>query len=95
MTLSRVAERSNLPRAGARRILLTLQQLGYVKFDGKNFSLAPKILDLGYSYPSSMELWDLAEPFLGDVSEKLNETTSAAVLDGPDMSTLCAYRRTG
>ncbi|PRZ42070.1 IclR family transcriptional regulator [Antricoccus suffuscus] len=85
MTLSQVAERSGLPRAGARRLLLTLQELGYVVFDGKNFSLTPKIMDLGYSYLSSMELWDLAEPFLAGVSERLDETTSAAVLDGPDI----------
>lgn len=85
MTLSQIAERSDLPRAGARRLLLTLQELGYVAFDGKNFSLTPKIMDLGYSYLSSMELWDLAEPFLADVSERLDETSSAAVLDGADV----------
>lgn len=85
MTLSQVAERSGLPRAGARRLLLTLQELGYVAFDGKYFSLTPKIMDLGYSYLSSMELWDLAQPVLEGVSERLDETTSAAVRDGLDI----------
>ena len=55
-TLSEVAERSGLTRAGARRILLTLQSLAYVTTDGKYFSLTPRILDLGFAYLSSMPI---------------------------------------
>ena len=54
MTLSEVAERARLTRAGARRILLTLQTLGYVACSDRHFYLTPRILDLGYSYLSSM-----------------------------------------
>ena len=49
-TLTEVAGRSGLSRAGARRILLTLQTLGYVESDGRLFSLTPRILDLGFAY---------------------------------------------
>src|SRR5690606_28353474 len=49
-TLSEVATKTGLTRAGARRILLTLQTLGYVHSDGKYFELAPRILDLGFAY---------------------------------------------
>ena len=62
MTLSEVAMRSGLTRAAARRILLTLLELGYVAQDGRSFTLTPRILDLGYSYLSSMPLSTMAQP---------------------------------
>src|SRR6267143_6862779 len=56
-TLSEVAQRTGLTRAGARRILLTLEGLGYVQNQGRQFSLTPRILDLGFAYLSSLPLW--------------------------------------
>ncbi|WP_309679097.1 IclR family transcriptional regulator C-terminal domain-containing protein [Polaromonas sp.] len=84
-TLTEVAGRSGLSRAGARRILLTLQALGYVRSDGKLFSLSPRILDLGFAYLSSMPIWDLAEPVMETLVEQVKESCSAAVLDGTDI----------
>ena len=84
-TLSEVAARSGLSRAGARRILLTLQTLGYVSSEGKYFSLTPRILDLGFAYLSSMPIWNLAEPAMEALAEKVKESCSAAVLDGTDI----------
>ena len=84
-TLSEVAARSGLSRAGARRILLTLQTLGYVSSEGKYFSLTPRILDLGFAYLSSMPIWNLAEPAMEALAEKVKESRSAAVLDGTDI----------
>ena len=84
-TLSEVAARSGLSRAGARRILLTLQTLGYVDSDGKHFSLTARILDLGFAYLSSMPIWSLAEPVMEDLVEQVRESCSAAVLDGTDI----------
>jgi IclR family pca regulon transcriptional regulator len=84
-TLSEVAQRTGLTRAGARRILLTLEGLGYVKCSGRQFSLAPRILDLGFAYLSSLPLWNLAEPVMERLVEDIKESSSAAVLDGPDV----------
>jgi IclR family pca regulon transcriptional regulator len=84
-TLSQVAARSGLSRAGARRILLTLQTLGYVESEGKLFSLTPRILDLGFAYLSSMPIWNLAEPVMESLAEVVGESCSAAVLDGTDI----------
>lgn len=83
-TLSEVAMRTSLTRAGARRILLTLQALGYVVTDGKYFRLTPRILDLGFAYLSSMPMWDLAEPFMSEFVNQVHESSSVAVLDGTD-----------
>ncbi|MFP8833547.1 IclR family transcriptional regulator C-terminal domain-containing protein [Hydrogenophaga sp. XSHU_21] len=84
-TLSDVAARSGLTRAGARRILLTLQALGYVSTDGKLYRLTPRILDLGFAYLSSMPIWNLAEPVMERLADAVGESCSAAVLDGTDI----------
>ena len=84
-TLSEVAARSGLTRAGARRILLTLQTLGYVETDGRDFRLTARILDLGFAYLSSMPIWNLAEPVVEALVESVKESSSAAVLDGTDI----------
>jgi IclR family transcriptional regulator, pca regulon regulatory protein len=85
LTLSQVSARTGLTRAAARRILLTLQSLQYVRPEGRNFSLTPKILDLGYSYLSATPLWNVAEPFMEEVVNTLHESCSASVLDGTDI----------
>lgn len=84
-TLSEVAGRTGLTRAGARRILLTLQGLGYVQQDGRAFFLTPRILDLGYAYLSTMPLWNLAEPMMEALVESVHESSSASVLDDVDI----------
>lgn len=84
-TLSEVAQRSGLTRAGARRILLTLQTLGYVQTDGKLYRLTARILDLGFAYLSSMPIWELAEPVMQALVSQVKESCSAAVLDATDI----------
>jgi len=84
-TLTEVSRRCGLTRAGARRILLTLETLGYVKSDGRLFALTPKILDLGFAYLSSQPLWQFAEPVMQQLAAELNESVSAAVLEGQDI----------
>jgi IclR family pca regulon transcriptional regulator len=84
-TLTEVAGRASLTRAGARRILLTLQTLGYVESDGKLFSLTPRILDLGFAYLSSMPIWNLAEPVMEQLVDEVKESCSAAALEGTDI----------
>lgn len=85
MTLSEVAARTGLTRAGARRILLTLQTLGYVTVDGRHFALTPRILELGYAYLSATPLWDLALPYMEAVVAATGESCSVTVLDGHDV----------
>jgi IclR family pca regulon transcriptional regulator len=84
-TLTDVAGRTGLTRAGARRILLTLQTLGYVQSDGKLFALTPRILDLGFAYLSSMPIWNVAEPVMEQLVEEVRESCSAGVLEGTDI----------
>jgi len=85
LTLSEVARGTGLTRAAARRFLLTLADLGYVRTDGKYFSLTARVLELGYSYLSGMTLPSLAQPHLEWLSAEVQESSSVSVLDGPDI----------
>ncbi|MGY2747713.1 IclR family transcriptional regulator domain-containing protein [Arthrobacter sp. UYCu723] len=86
MTLTEVAARTNLTRATARRFLYTLVELDYVRTDGKIFALTAKVLQLGFAYLSGLSLPQLAQPHLEELSHRLGESTSAAVLDGTDIA---------
>jgi IclR family pca regulon transcriptional regulator len=85
LTLSDVARATGLTRAAARRFLLTLGDLGYVRSDGRLFSLTPRVLELGYSYLSSMSLPEVAEPHLERLVAEVHESSSVSVLDGDDV----------
>jgi len=85
MTLSQVAARTAVSRAVARRFLHTLANDGYVSTDGKYFRLTPKVLDLGYAYLSSLDLWEVAQPIMQEVVAATGESCSASVLDGTDI----------
>lgn len=85
MTLTELAKKNGLSRASARRFLLTLQKLGYVSSDDKQFRLTAKILDLGYSYLSSLNLTEIITPFIQQVAHELGESCSATVLDGGEV----------
>ena len=85
MTLSEVAARARLSRAVARRLLLTLSYLGYVRQQGRQFSLTPRVLELGFSYLSSLNVAMLAQPFMEQVAHAIDESCSLAVLDAYDI----------
>jgi IclR family pca regulon transcriptional regulator len=85
LTLSDVARRADMTRAAARRFLLTLESLGYVASDARVFRLTPRVLELGFSYLSSLSLPEIVQPHLEALSREVDESVSAAVLDGVDV----------
>lgn len=85
LTLSEVARLTGVTRATARRILLTLEDLGHVRSDGRRFSLTPRVLSLGWAYLSSLNLWEIAQPLMEELVEETGESCSAATLDLPDI----------
>jgi IclR family pca regulon transcriptional regulator len=84
-TLSDVARDSGLTRASARRFLLTLEELGYVRSDDRRFVLTPRVLELGYAFLSSLTLPQIAQPHLRELVEQVHESSSVSVLDGADI----------
>lgn len=85
LTASAAAKQTGLDRATARRLLLTLADLGYVWHDGQAFRLTPRTLDLGYGYLSALALPEVAHPHLHDLAHKLDETASLTLLDRADV----------
>jgi IclR family transcriptional regulator, pca regulon regulatory protein len=85
MTLAEVATATGLARPTARRILLTLEELGYVRAAERGYSLTPRVLELGVSYVRSMGLWEVARPHLERLVARTNESCSIAQLDGSDI----------
>jgi IclR family transcriptional regulator, pca regulon regulatory protein len=85
MTLTEVATAAGLARPTARRLLLTLEELGFVRSSGGAFQLTPKVLSLGMAYVSSLGLWDIARPHLEALVTRTGESSSMAQLDGSDI----------
>jgi len=85
MSLTEAAAVVGLSRAAARRVLLTLAELGYVEQSGRDFTLAPRILELGFGYLSVQSWIARAEPLMKELSAELQESCSAATLHGTEI----------
>src|ERR1700749_1257612 len=85
MSLPAVAAAAGLARPTARRMLLTLTDLGYVRAVDGGFELTPRVLDLGMTYVLSRNLWEIARPHLESLVGQTNESSSIAQLDGSDI----------
>jgi IclR family pca regulon transcriptional regulator len=85
LTLSQVAERTGLPRATARRALITLQHLGHVTVSGRSFRLTPRVLALGFPPLSKTTLTRIAHPHLAALTRRVRDSTSLSVLTGDDV----------
>jgi IclR family pca regulon transcriptional regulator len=85
LAIADVSKATGLDRATARRCLLTLAELGYADYDGKFFSLTPKILRLGHAYLSATPLPQVVQPYLDRLAEEVHQSASASVLDGTEV----------
>ena len=85
MSLSEVAIATELARPTARRMLLTLEELGYVRSAQGRFSLTPRVLELGMAYIGSTSIWDIARPHMEQLVSHTHESSSLAQLDGSDI----------
>ncbi|MGJ7908741.1 IclR family transcriptional regulator domain-containing protein [Actinopolyspora sp. H202] len=85
LTLTEIANSAGLDRAGARRLLLTLVDLGYVRHDERHFALTSRVLEFGYAYLSNRSLPRTAEPHLRRLTDELQEMSSMALLEGHEI----------
>ncbi|MPY80968.1 MAG: helix-turn-helix domain-containing protein [Actinophytocola sp.] len=85
LSLSEVAEITGLSRPTVRRMLLTLTRMGYVRCDGRGFALTPRVLNLGYAYLSSLNVTDVAQPYMEQLVEHTRESSSMAILDDTEI----------
>ena len=84
-TISQISERTLLARPTVLRLLITLEELGYVRCQNNHYALTPKVVDLGMAYVSSLGLYGAAKPHMEDLSREVDQTVSLAELDGSDI----------
>ena len=84
-TISQISERTMLARPTVLRLLLTLEELGYVRSQDNHYSLTPKVVDLGMAYVSALGLYGAAKPHMENLSSEVDQTVSLAELDGSDI----------
>lgn len=92
MTMADLARETGLPRASVRRALFTLETLGYVASDGRNFRLTPQVLALGYAYLAGAPLPQLVQPAIEAISDRFREYCSVAVLDNAEIISIARSR---
>jgi IclR family transcriptional regulator, pca regulon regulatory protein len=85
LNIAKVAHKTQMTRAGARRYLFTLRSLGYVRQIGDRFVVTAKLLDLGFAYLSAIDLPNIVPPFLLKVTRALQESCSVGILDGDEI----------
>lgn len=85
LTISEVATRAGITRAGARRLLHTLVTLGYARASDGLFSLTPRVLELGHAYLSSLSMREVAQPVIERLAVEVGELVALSVLDGAEI----------
>lgn len=85
MTITEISKLTALSRPVIRRLLITLSKAGYVRADGRHYTLTPRVLRLGYAYLSSQPLVDIAEPHMEQLTRAIQESCSLAALDGTEV----------
>jgi IclR family pca regulon transcriptional regulator len=84
-TVAEIARTTGLSRAAVRRLMITLERLGYAEYTGRVYRLKTRVLKLGFSYLTSTSLPTLAQPILERVTELVHESSSLSILDGDEI----------
>lgn len=85
LSIAQAAQASGLDRATTRRCLLTLAEQGYAAYDGKFFTVTPRVLRLGTGCLAAMPLPRIVQPMLDELSEQIGQSTSVSILDEADI----------
>ncbi|TXS33574.1 IclR family transcriptional regulator [Streptomyces sp. gb1(2016)] len=82
LALGDLERATGLARSTVDRVTLTLARTGYVRIDGRTVTLAPRLMELGNAYLSSIRLPGLLGDRADALADELDETVSLAVPDG-------------
>lgn len=87
LSLAEIVEAVGLDKSTAFRFVYTLQTLGYLERDPESKRYRPglKVLKLGYTALNSLDIVQLARPYLKELSEKTDEATNMALRDGAEI----------
>ncbi|HEY2822555.1 MAG TPA: IclR family transcriptional regulator C-terminal domain-containing protein [Candidatus Acidoferrum sp.] len=95
LSIADIARATELSRAAVRRLLITLELLGYIESNGRKYHLRHRVLHLGMSYLSSSSLATVSQPAVQKLTDQLDESTSVCVLDGDDVLCVAGAVRRG
>ncbi|MGH0241353.1 IclR family transcriptional regulator C-terminal domain-containing protein [Sinorhizobium meliloti] len=81
LSITEAADIAGFDRATTRRCLLTLWELGYASYDGKFFTVTPRVLRLGTGCLASLPIPRIVQPYLDALSERIGQSSSVSILD--------------
>ncbi|MFD7861946.1 IclR family transcriptional regulator C-terminal domain-containing protein [Streptomyces sp. NPDC059783] len=82
MSPSALERATGLARSTVDRIVATLVRMEYVRVEGRDVVLAPRLMELGNAYLSALRLPDLLGGRADALADALDESVSLAVADG-------------
>ncbi|HPE59470.1 MAG TPA: IclR family transcriptional regulator C-terminal domain-containing protein [Thiolinea sp.] len=82
MTIPMIARKTALNRTVARRLVLTLEYLGYLEQTSRIYRLTPRVLSLASGFLQGRDLGKHVTPILKSYSDQIRESVSFAMLDG-------------
>lgn len=95
LSIADISRATELSRAAVRRLLITLELLGYIEATGRKYRLRHRVLHLGMSYLSSNSLATVSQAAVQKITEELDESSSVCVLDGDEVLCVAAAVRRG
>lgn len=84
ITVTEIAEKVGLNRAVARRLVRTLEQLGYLSCDRGRFELTPHVLRLSQGFIEGRGIPQIIQPILRNAAQEIGEAVSFAMMDEAD-----------
>ncbi|MEU9439638.1 IclR family transcriptional regulator C-terminal domain-containing protein [Streptomyces sp. NPDC048304] len=72
---------TGLARSTVDRITATLARMDYVRLDGRDVVLAPRVMELGNAYLAALRLPQLLDAHADALADELDESVSLAVAD--------------
>ncbi|MDT9697155.1 helix-turn-helix domain-containing protein [Streptomyces sp. P17] len=82
MSASGLERATGLARSTVDRITSTLARMGYVRLDGRDAVLTPRLMELGNAYLAALRLPSLLRGHADALADELDESVSLAVPDG-------------
>jgi len=83
LSLAEIANQLGMSRTAPFRLLFTLQSLGYLKQyeDTKRYELTPKVLELGFAYLNTLQITEVARPYLEKLRDETGGSAHIGILD--------------
>jgi IclR family pca regulon transcriptional regulator len=87
LKFQQLAQKTNMPKATVFRLIRALHSLDYISLDpeSKYYFLSPRVMLLGFTVLSSMDLRDIAIPYLEELSRVANQNVNLGILDGTEL----------